>query len=302
MTSTEQAPQISRRQMFSQSPRQWAGIVGRLVELSALSLPPVMYAEQEAERKDPGVMRAEEPGGANPNAQVLEVLRVSKSFHHLPSNVRLFNLGILHPTYGDDVDISSVRPYLKRSDIILLESEQVLNSVNQMLLPRGCFACLRREALNDKKEVYNIDVKCTATNHVYECETARASLVAGIGLALTSFEKLRKSAMTLRTFLRVLGWSAAAVSIASPQYILSPEADLSFTQDGRTVLMLRNVLDIAKNNPGKTITVIAGDAHAKGFEFYLGHPKLFDMKFDLYKDTYLKAISGPPERINQVAT
>ena len=45
------------------------------------------------------------------------------------------------------------------------------------------------------------------------------------------------------------------------------------------------MLDFVKKNPGKKIIVICGDRHVRGFNFYLKHPKLFEVKLAIYRRT-----------------
>jgi hypothetical protein len=64
--------------------------------------------------------------------------------------------------------------------------------------------------------------------------------------------------------------------------------NFDFHIDGRTIFMLLSILKIIKENPGKKIVVVTGNAHAEMFEVYSNDENLleFKLKSFLYNIIY----------------
>ncbi len=228
-------------------------------------------------------------------------------FSTFPNQSRLHNVGVTHAgAFLEPAALKEMAAIVKAADIILMETELVMNSDRHILIKDSYFGTWREMALKAGKELYDIDVK---QPKAIERLNFAAPLTAAICLGLLNAHKLLKRLpemnLSLRKFIRTLGWSAAAISpFASPQFMATvassrsyPVTDLSYVIDARTVFMYKHIKEISSKNPGKKLLVVSGDLHARGFEYYREHPKVFQTKLALYEATYEPHLSGPPERV-----
>jgi hypothetical protein len=273
----------------------------RCVEIAALTMPPVLrkaYEDQihlpkkESERLDKQFF-------VDHRSPIFTDMS-----HNFGNSASLRNVGVHHTGVHLAHGFSELKARISTADIVALESEIAPDSFEHIRGRDKFFSRLREEALNQHKILYDIDVKKPWRIDQMEKTSARAAGIAAVGLALTGLQpKFRENTVSLRRFLRTIGW-IGVLTVYPPVHQVYwgnsyPATDVSFSADGRTVLMLSHLLALAKEYPGKRLLVISGNGHAIGVEFYLRHPVIFRTKRALYGLVYERFLSGPPERIRE---
>ena len=110
---------------------------------------------------------------------------------------------------------------------------------------------------------------------------------------LTTFEASRQIAKGVlskengNAWLKSLGMMQYGSRIP-PSIILGADhpLDISYLTKGRSIFMYEKVLQVIKDNPGKKVLFISGDAHAADVEGFIAHPRLFKLEQAFYNTVF----------------
>ncbi len=201
---------------------------------------------------------------------------------------RVLNLGVIHARSLLSEYMPFFRKAVQENDIVALEGEEgrfFFQEIGEMVLGRGkklvyidtgrSFSQTLGITMQIITLAYSLDIFFDFFNKEKRekwLEDTRSSLK----------ESLKRDA----ELLGVSQFNIVPPSLLTSTYVSDKSQyplrfDISYTGDARTVFMLANLKRLAKSNPDKKIVVITGEAHARGFDFYLQHPHLFEYKAKL---------------------
>ena len=180
--------------------------------------------------------------------------------HQLPDGTELRNLGVIHTLGTFRKNRESYEQIVQEADVIFLEDFDKYGKEWEALAQKYGKTVVRIEKVSEDKALLAVMAQFSS-----------------IGLHSLNLAKSQE----LRTIATAGSWLRRAVCAVMMGTQLSKEAispliDLSFVVDARTVKMLENALVQANQWKGKKIVIVSGDSHAKGIEYYLQHPKVFE--------------------------
>jgi hypothetical protein len=205
-----------------------------------------------------------------------------------------FNIRVLHDDKLLDYYKTKIHPEIDKADIILLEYPAISKDEYNT---NGWFATFAKYAKEKGKVVDEIDFHNSLTDYTKIVVGATAGIVV-LRTIIDSFEEKSEESVKFRTyFAGLLGLdffsftpkSEIVGNIASSiggKETMRYNFDLK--TDGRTIFMLLRILKTIKDNPGKKILVVTGDAHAEMFEVYSKNEteREFKIKSFLYEIAY----------------
>lgn len=215
----------------------------------------------------------------------------TNEIHTLKNGTTLHNLGVFHSGSDFEKDGETILHSIDEADILLLEQS---TGAGNKIIDEDYFSELARYAMNQGKKVFFVDpIKGTIFAAIIEYSSLSiAPILVTYNLAHHSdvLKPERKKLWNRRSFLACALEATTGLTVAT----LIPFAhenkyswyDFSVLTDGRSLSVLNNALTVAEQNPGSKITLITGNGHANGIEYYLANPKIFEAKLGIYKKTF----------------
>ncbi len=191
-------------------------------------------------------------------------------FHDI-DHAQLHNIGIAHDW----------KHFYNNRDYILLS--QAIRTADVALLEygRGYFDALADYAQEKGKKAFYVDI-AHSVDAYKALEITAFTMSTFLALYAQKHEdRLARIALAIPISLYSKYGAIADVSL-NYKFNIPERFFLSHVADGRTVLMLKNSLDVMdamqRGNHGEKVSLITGNVHARGIEDYLAHPKTFALK------------------------
>jgi len=197
------------------------------------------------------------------------------------------NIWVAHITEIENFQLALIKPYLEKSDIILLEFWGYFDNIKKIYQKKW-------------KKVFSIDTLNNTDTIIFEIILAAVIWLNFDIFKHNLFEKEEFQIWLKKYILLVV---LSFYSPYSPSMVYNAQKleksdinninyeklfskDFSYIIDARTVFMTEKYLQIRKKYPNKTISIITGKGHAKWIEYYLNHPKEFEKKLLIYTKLY----------------
>ena len=241
----------------------------------------------------------------------------------LPSGESFHNLGVCHTGKRFEIDRGTIVNAIRHSDVVMLEGFAGQDYFDFLAAFAHEFKKVVVRLESGKSLLHSVGMQSvlftagymTTSNALYLSDRVRKgcrqqrSSAPSVDPASTSEKRdVQRPAETARN--SSLPRAATTALVGLNQHIFSPGlsarefieghseypvSDTSYTLDGRTVIMLKEVEKWLRANPNRKLLVITGDLHAAGFSFYTSSPERFDLfnqRARVYETIYRSWLGG----------
>lgn len=254
-----------------------------------------------------------------PNTNTVTSFPSGRSFH---------NLGVCHTGRRFELDRDVIIDAIRQSDVVMVEGFAGQDYFDFLAAFAHEFEKVVIRLESQKSQVHDFGVQAalplaaymTASNAFYLADKARSICTKDNSQASRldareddakpnredprssrepeSYSSIRRAALTAGVALNrhVFGLGPHVRQFVEGQSEY-PIQDTSYTMDGRTVLMLKDVQSWLERCPNLKLLVITGDLHAVGFSYYTSSPERFELfsnRARAYEAVYRSWLGGSP--------